>query len=101
MVQSSSGWMSATSGPRPDLTTFDHSSMSGPTSVSGRAISIFTPMALATWWAVSMRCWSPISTLAPESSRANFISSSVHHALNDTLTAPTEMIAANEMIHSG
>ena len=39
--------------------------------------------------------------MAPESSRAKSSSSSVHHALSDTDTAPIDVMAAKAMTHSG
>ena len=101
MVQSSSSEISATTGPRPSFTTFAQSSTSAPSSRSGRTHNILMPFLLHEACAVSMRCWSPMRTFAPESCSAKSISSSVHQALNDTLMAPTEIMAANAMIHSG
>lgn len=49
----------------------------------------------------STRSRSAIGTVAPQSSSAQPSSSSVHHALSDTDTAPTEVMVANEMTHSG
>ena len=49
----------------------------------------------------STRSGSATSTLAPESSRPKSSSSSVHHALSDTDTAPIEVAAAKLTTHSG
>ena len=48
-----------------------------------------------------MRSSSAINTFAPLSTSAKSISSSVHHEFIDTEIAPIDVIAANDMIHSG
>ena len=42
-----------------------------------------------------------MSTVDPQSSSAKSSSSSVHHALSDTETAPIEVMAAKLTTHSG
>ena len=60
-----------------------------------------TPRRAAAVRVRAIRSTSAMSTDAPESSRPKSSSSSVHQPLSDTLTAPIDVMAAKEMIHSG
>ena len=59
------------------------------------------PWATAASCVRSTRSRSAISTDAPQSSSAQPSSSSVHQALSDTDTAPTDVMAAKAITHSG